>query len=133
MQKQTWKRLEVQPNKPHQKRDDLIIHKREFSGDPPSPEELTGRPSNELIKFVSCNDTIVGDHIMHGIYGIIPTNELLVFSHNHKAIYWSVVESLLTYPTMEDRVFGIDQLDNQRATMVQEVIFTKYGTELEGK
>lgn len=67
-----------------------------------------------VIRFMSCQDK-EHPHLAWNVYGICATNEIVASVSDGTDTYYTAQRSLLEYPLMEDRIFGLDILDHNLA------------------
>ena len=82
----------------------------------PAAERLTKLSAeNQLIPFRVDVPDREYPYVIWSIWGAIPTNELFVRVSNGKVSFVDSAKAGLIYPSMRDRIFGMDLADEQAA------------------
>jgi hypothetical protein len=64
------------------------------------------------------------------VYGLPQTHEIVVCATAGGKEFFKSATSRLTYPAMDDRIFGIDVVDNELAEELSLQLWESHGTEL---
>lgn len=86
--------------------------------------------SNTCIVYHDCIPDREFPHVKCSIYGAPKTNELFVRVENANVAFVGVTPSLLMYPAMSDRIFGLDVLDQEVAFGLAEELWERHKAEL---
>jgi hypothetical protein len=97
----------------------------------PAAERLTGLiRDQQVILFEGNSEDKEYPYIKLSIWGAIPTNELFIKLSNGAREFVAATPSLLEYPFMADRRFGIDVLDHKVAIQLAEQTWELHKHEL---
>lgn len=106
-----------------------------------SVNPLRGSPKEQLHRLLEANACIVYHHdlpdpeypaIRCSIYGAPKTNELFVRLSNKVVEFVAVAPSPVAFPTMADRIFGLDVLDHSVAFELADRLWEIHRAELIG-
>ena len=82
--------------------------------------------SNRIVRFFQDLPDKEYPFVTCSVYGAPKTNELFVKLSNGELSFVASAPSRLEFPPMEDRIFGLDALDQQDASALAEALWYKH-------